>query len=48
MSVKTLERCFNERIDREMSKIIDTVEDMIQNAILTPIGNVVAPKIKLN
>ena len=47
MSVKTLERCFNERIDREMSKIIDTVEDMIQNAILTPIGNIVAPKIDL-
>ena len=32
MSVKTLERCFNERIDREMSNIIDTVEDRIQNA----------------
>ena len=35
MSVKTLERCFNERIDREMSNIIVTVEDRIQNAILT-------------
>ena len=32
MSVKTLERCFNERIDREMSNIVDTVEDRIQNA----------------
>ena len=31
MSVKTLERCFNERIDREMGNIIDTVEDRIQN-----------------
>ena len=29
MSVKNLERCFNERIDREMSNIIDTVEDRI-------------------
>ena len=29
MSVKTLERCFNERIDREMSNIVDTVEDRI-------------------
>ena len=33
MSVKSLERCFNERIDREMSNIVDTVEDRIQNAI---------------
>ena len=49
MSVKTLERCFNERIDREreMSNIIDTVEDRIQNAILTAIDNIVAPKIEL-
>ena len=34
VNVKTLERCFNERIDREMSNIVDTVEDRIQNAIL--------------
>ena len=47
MSVKILERCFNERIDREMSNIIDTVEDSIQNAILTAIDNIVAPKIEL-
>ena len=47
MSVKTLERCFNERIDREMSNIIDTVEDRIQNAILTAFDNIVAPKIEL-
>ena len=47
MSVKTLERYFNERIDREMSNIIDTVEDRIQNAILTAIDNIVAPKIEL-
>ena len=47
MSVKTLERCFNERIDREMSNIIDTVEDRIQNAILTAIDKIVAPKIEL-
>ena len=25
MSVKTLERCFDERVDREMSNIVDTV-----------------------
>ena len=47
VNVKTLERCFNERIDREMSNIVDTVEDRIQNAILTAIENIVAPKIEL-
>ena len=47
ISVKTLERCFNERIDREMSNIVDTVEDRIQNAILTAIENIVAPKTEL-
>ena len=45
MNVKTSERCFNERIDREMSSIVDTVEDRIQNAILTAIDNIVVPKI---
>ena len=45
--VKSLERCFNERIDREMGNIIDTVEDRIQNANLTTIINIVPPKIEL-
>ena len=47
LNVKTLERCFNERIDREMRNIVDTVEDTTQNAILTAIDNIVAPKIEL-
>ena len=47
MSVKTLERRFNERIDREMNNIVDTVEDRIQNAILTAIDNIITPKIGL-
>ena len=47
MNVKTLERCFNERVDREINNIVDTVEDRIQNAILTAIDNIVAPKIEL-
>ena len=47
VSVKTLERCFNERIDREMSNNVDTVGDRIQNAILTAIDNIIAPKIQL-
>ena len=47
VNVKTLERCFNERMDREMSNNVDTVEDRIQNAILTAIDNIIAPKIEL-
>ena len=47
MSVKTLERCVIERIDREMSNIVDTVEDRIQKAFLTAIVKINASKIKL-
>ena len=47
LNVKTLERCFNEKIDREMINIVEKVEDRIQNAILTAIDNIVAPKIEL-
>ena len=47
VNMKTLEECFNENIDREMINIIDTVEDRIQNAFLTAIDSIVAPKIKL-
>ena len=47
MNVQNLERCSNERIGREMGNIVDTVEDRIQNAILTVIGNIIAPRIKL-
>ena len=47
MNVKTLERCFNEKIDREMNNIVDTVEDRIQNAILTAIDSIIAPKTEL-
>ena len=46
-NVKTLERCFNGRIDREMSNIVDALEDRIQNAILTAIDKIIAPKIEL-
>ena len=47
MYVKTLERCFNERIDKEISDIVDTFEDRIRKAILTASDNIVAPKIEL-
>ena len=41
MNVKTLERCFIEGIDKEVSNIVDIVEERIQNAILTAIDNIV-------
>ena len=47
VNVKSLERCFNDRIDSEMSNVVDTVEDRIQNAILTAIDNIIVPKIEL-
>ena len=47
MDVKNLERCFNEGIDREMGKIVDTVEDGIQKANLTAIDSIITAKIKL-
>ena len=47
VNVRTLERCFNERIDREMSNIVDEVEDRIQNAIWPAIYSIVAPKIEI-
>ena len=47
VNLKILGRYFNERIDREMNNIVDTVENRIQNAILTAIDNIVAFKIEL-
>ena len=47
VKVKAFEWCFVERIERKMSKIVDTVEDRIPNAILTAIDSIFAPKIKL-
>ena len=47
MHVKTLERCFNDKIDKEMSNNVDAVEDRIQNAILAAINSIVAPEIEL-
>ena len=47
VNVKTLERCFNERIDRKMGNIVDTVEDKIQKAILTAIVSIITRKNEL-
>ena len=44
--VKTLERCFNERKDREMGNFVDTVEDKDRNAILTAI-DFISPELEL-
>ena len=45
--MKTLERCFKEKTDKEMSHVVDKVEDTIQNATLTAIDRIVARKIEL-
>ena len=47
VNVKTLERYFNESIGREMSNIVDTVEDRIQNGIMIVIDSIVAPIIEV-
>ena len=45
VKVKTLERFFNERIDKELGNIVDTVGESLQNAILTAIDSIITPKI---
>ena len=45
--VKTSERCFIEKIDKEMGSFVDTVEDKIQNATSTAIDNIITLKIEL-
>ena len=47
VNVQTLERCFNERIHREMANFVDTLEDRIQNATLTANDNITTPRIEL-
>ena len=47
VNVKTLERCVNEKIDKTMGNIVDTVEDKIQNAILTLIDCIITPEVEL-
>ena len=42
-----LERCFIERINREMGNNVGTVQDRIQNAILTAINSNITPKVEL-
>ena len=46
-NVKSWERCFNEKINREIGNYVDTVEDRIQNAILTALDSIITPKIEV-
>ena len=39
-----LERCSNEKVDREMGNIVNTVKDRIQNAMFTAIDVIITPK----
>ena len=45
--MENLERCFNEKIERQMGNVADTVENRIQNAILTAIDSINTPKFEL-
>ena len=47
VNVKTLERCFNEKIDREMGNTNDTGKDRIQNAILPATDGIITTEIEL-
>ena len=47
VNVKTLERCFTEKIDNEMGNIVGMVADIIQNMILTAIDRTFNPKNEL-
>ena len=47
VTVKILEKYFNEKINGEMGNIVDTIEDRIQNAFLTTIDSNNTPIIEL-
>ena len=47
VNLQNLESSSNERIDNEMGIIVDTVEDWIQNAILTAFDKNFTPRIEL-
>ena len=46
-NIQTLEGCSNEKVDREMGNFVDTVEDRIQNEILTAMDNNITTRINL-
>ena len=47
VNVQTLEKCFNEKMDREMINIVNTVEDRILNAMLTANSNIITSRIEI-
>ena len=47
VNMRTLERCFIEKFDKEMGDMVDTVGDKIQNAIFTAIDSIITPRIEL-
>ena len=47
MNARTLKGCFNEKIEREIFKTVDTVEVRIRNANLTAIDSIFTAKIEL-
>ena len=42
-----MEKYFNERLDREMGNLVDTVDDTIQNEILTAIAKIITHRNEL-
>ena len=47
VNVQTLERCFNEKVDREIGYIVDMAEDRTQNTIITAIDNLISTMFEL-
>ena len=47
LNVQTLQMSPTDKSDREMVNIVDTVEDRIQNTILTSSDNIIIPRIEL-
>ena len=47
MNVQMWERCLSDSLDREMGNIVETVENRIQNAVLTAMDNIIDPSIEL-
>ena len=48
VNAQTLERCLTNRIDRQMSTIVETIKDTNEGAILTPLDNIITAKNKLS
>ena len=47
VNVQTLEKFLRDRIDEQMDRVLDIVEDRTQDAILTAIDNIIKPRIEI-